>query len=75
MDTIIRYNYSKLLGKIRENNLTQAELAKKIGISESTLNFSLRNKRPFKQDEIIKICEILCISLESVENYFFNKKL
>lgn len=75
MDNIIKYDYSKLLGKIREKGLTQVELAKKIGISEATLNFSLKNKRPFKQDEIIRICEILCIGLESVETYFFNRKL
>lgn len=75
MDNIIKYDYSKLLGKIREKGMTQVELAKEIGISEATLNFSLKNKRPFKQDEIIRICEILCISLESVETYFFNRKL
>lgn len=75
MDNIIKYDYSKLLGKIREKGLTQVDLAKEIGISEATLNFSLKNKRPFKQDEIIRICEILCISLESVETYFFNRIL
>lgn len=75
MDNIIRYDYSKLLGKIREKGMTQVELAKEIGISEATLNFSLKNKRPFKQDEIIRICEILGINLESVETYFFNRKL
>lgn len=75
MNKFFVYDYSKLLGKMREKNLTQAELSKKIGISESTLNFSLKNKRPFKQDEMLKICKILELDLENIECYFFTKKL
>lgn len=64
------YDYSKLLGRLREKQITQSELASKLGISETTLNFSLKNKRPFKQSEINQMCEILSIPLNSIEVFF-----
>lgn len=67
----IIYDYSKLLGKIREKGFTQVSLAKELGVSETTLNFSLVNKRAFKQDEILKLCDILEIPLQSLDDYFF----
>ena len=48
-----RYDYSKLLGLMREKRITQTCLAKKVGISETSMNFSLNNKRDFKQEEIL----------------------
>nr|DAF24316.1 MAG TPA: Protein of unknown function (DUF739) [Caudoviricetes sp.] len=71
----IIYDYSKLLGKIREKGFTQVSLAKELGVSETTLNFSLGNKRAFKQDEILKLCDILEIPLQSLDDYFFAIKL
>ena len=70
----VLYDYSKLLGRIREKGFTKVTLAEAIGISETTLNLSLGNKRAFKQDEILKACEILGIPLESVNSYFFCHK-
>ena len=43
------YNYSKLLGQIREKNYTQETLAKEIGIQSTTLSQKLNNKAKFKQ--------------------------
>ncbi len=68
-----KYDYSKLLGKLRELNITQSEFAKRLGISETTLNFSLNNKRPFKQSEISRACEILAIPIANIESFFFAK--
>jgi DNA-binding XRE family transcriptional regulator len=70
MENIV-YNYSKLLGRMREKGVTQVVLAKEIGLSETSINFSLGNKRPFKQDEIASICAFLDIPISEVENYFF----
>lgn len=70
MEKII-YDYSKLLGRMREKNVTQVSLAKGIGLSETSINFSLGNKRPFKQDEITSICAFLAITISDVEDYFF----
>ena len=68
------YDYSKLLGRMREKGVTQGDLACKIGISEPTLNLTLNNKRRFKQDEISKICVVLDIPVAEIEFYFFCRK-
>lgn len=69
------YNYNRLLGKMRERGLTQVMLAKQLDISETSLNLSLNNKRDFKQDEMVKACEILGIPLSDVADYFFAQML
>lgn len=66
------YNYSKLLGKLRELGLTQLELATKIGLSETGLSAKLKNKSEFKQSEMLKIVDIIGESPATVEMYFFN---
>lgn len=63
-------DYSKLKGLMREKGVTQAELAKKIGMAESTLNLKLSGKSFFKADEILKIAEILDI-MRPLDDYFF----
>lgn len=70
-----RYDYSKLLGRMRESGYTQAMLAKAIGISETSLNLSLNNKRDFDQDEMIRSCDTLGIPIEQISEYFFTHKL
>lgn len=67
------FNYSKLLGRMREFGYTQEKLAKTIGLNESTLNAKLNNKGYFKQDEIDKICEVLDISVSEIGSYFYSK--
>lgn len=67
-----QYDYSLLLGRMREKGYTQERLAKAVGISECTLNFSLNNKRNFRQDEMLKISEVLDVSISQIENYFFK---
>ena len=68
------YNFSKLLGRMKENSMTQADLANGIGISGSTLNAKLKNKYPFTADEIENICAVLDISNEDIGIYFFCKQ-
>lgn len=67
------YDYSKLLGRLREKKITQSELAGKLGISETSLNLSLNNKRPFKQSEISNICDCLAIPVDYIDSYFFAR--
>ena len=67
------YNYSKLLGRLKEFNLTQAELAEKIGKNKGTLNTKFNNKFAFTADEIDSICEVLEISNDEIGKYFFTK--
>lgn len=70
-----QYDYSRLLGKMREQGFTQEKLAKSIGISACSLNLTLNNKRDFRQDEILKIGQFLHISSDDFSAYFFNHKL
>lgn len=68
----IGYDYSKLLGRMKEKGVTQLELANEIGVSETTMNFSLMNKRAFKQNEMLDACRVLDIALSEVDIYFFS---
>lgn len=68
------FDYSKLVGRIREMGFTQDSLAEVVGIGASTLNLKLCNKRLFKQDEILKIVEALKISIADIPMYFFCLK-
>ena len=70
-----RYDYYKLLGRMKEHGFTQAALARAIGISETSLNLSLNNKRDFDQDEMIRSCVALGIPIEQISEYFFTHKL
>ena len=70
-----RYDYRKLLGKMREQKVTQEVLAEKVGISATSMNLSLNNKRDFRQEEILVICESLDISLSDIPTYFFTKDI
>lgn len=71
----MRLDYSKLLGRIRERELTQAEVAKKIGVSPATLNKKLRGHTEFTQSEIGSLCKLLDIRHKEISAYFFTEKL
>ena len=66
-----KYNYSKLLGAIKEHGYTQQSFAQKLGISACSLNLTLHNKRDFRQDEISKASELLKIPASAICDYFF----
>ena len=66
-----QYDYSKLLGRMREKKYTQETLSAAIGMSAQSLNLRLNNKLPFKQDEIITILKCLDVPIEHVDAYFF----
>lgn len=69
------YNYQKLLGRIKELDVTQEELSEMSNICYTNLNKSLNNKRLFRQDEIINICDALQISYHKIPIYFFTSQL
>ena len=68
------YNYGKLLGRMKGKRFTQDELADKIGISATSMNLSLNNKRDFKQEEILSVCDCLGIPLSKIPEYFFCRQ-
>jgi hypothetical protein len=67
----IKFNYSKLRGRITEKCGTQQAFAKLLGIAECTLTSKLNGYTYFTQEEIYRIMEILDINPEEVSLYFF----
>lgn len=70
-----KYNYGRLLWKMREKGMSQEELAKKIGISACSLSLKLRNKGDFRQNEIVSICNELGLKYSCIDDYFFAREL
>jgi hypothetical protein len=66
------YNYSKLNGKIIEVCGTKGKFAELMGLSERSVSLKLNNKIMFKQDEISKASQILNISIDEIQSYFFT---
>ena len=67
----MKFNYSKLLGRMRECGFTQEQLAKAIGINKATLSAKLNNRFSFTQDEILNICKLLNIHICEIGDYFY----
>jgi hypothetical protein len=65
------YNYSSLSGKIVEKFGTQYRFAEAMGLSEHTISQKLNKKQQWKQNEILKACELLEIRKEEIPKYFF----
>lgn len=68
-------DYSKLKGRIVEKCGTQGNFAQKMGLSERTVSLKLSGKIPFKQPEILKALEVLDLSEEDIQAYFFVVKV
>lgn len=66
------FDYSKLKGKIKEIYNTQNNFAEAIGIGKSLLSQKLNNHSEFSQAEMYKICEVLNIKLNKINEYFFT---
>lgn len=69
----MKYNYSKLLGRIKECGLTQEQLAKAIGKNKSTISSKINNQFSFTQEEMDCICRVLDIPNDKIGEYFFAR--
>ena len=67
----MKFNYSKLLGRMKECGFTQEQLAKAIGINKGTLSMKLNNRFSFSQDEILAICKVLNIPVSEIGEFFY----
>ena len=67
----MKFNYAKLLGRMKECGFTQAQLAKAIGVNKATLSGKLNNHFSFSQEEILSICKVLNISVCEISDYFY----
>lgn len=69
------YDYSKLLGRIKEKYNTRENLSKHISISITSLNSRLNNSLKFNQQDIDELCNALDINEEEIPIYFFTEKV
>lgn len=68
-------DYSLLWGKIKQSGFTQSELAKKIGISKTSLSLKINNHQQFTQNEILRISNEIGIAKKDIPKYFFEGKV
>lgn len=69
------FNYSKLRGRIVEKFETQGKFAAAMGWSERTLSKKMTGKIPWKQTDIYKAIGLLGLSIEDIQEYFFDVKV
>lgn len=69
----INFDFNKLKGRIKEILGTQENYAKELNISVPALIKKLNNQSQFTQTEICKSREILKISDEELNLYFFSE--
>lgn len=64
-------NTNKLKGRMKELEITQADVAKSLGIAQPTANQKLNNIRSFDLDEAEKLSAMLHIEAGEFGTYFF----
>lgn len=64
-------NINDLKAEIARNNLTIPKLALFIGMDKKTLYSRINGETVFKQNEIVKLSQVLRLSEESVMHIFF----
>lgn len=69
------FDYSKLRGRIVEKFNTQGAFAKAIGLSQRSLSLKLQGKLFFRQDEIERAINLLCVKPEDIGKYFFAQNV
>ena len=64
-----------LNNKIDEIDIPIATIANKMGLSRQSLYLKLNGRREFKTSEMLKICEILRLTIEERNHIFFADKV
>lgn len=67
----MKFNHSKLLGRIKECGFTQESLAKAIKINKGTMTAKLNGQSHFTSSEIVSVCNTLDIPYKEISQYFF----
>lgn len=71
----MRFDYSKLLGRITEIYGNQGNFAIAMRLSERTMSLKLNNIRPWKDNEIKKAMKLLKLPENKVHLYFFKEEV
>lgn len=69
------FDYSALVGKIREIFGTQEKFANAIGMSRTSLYQKLKNKVEFTQIEMRQAIKVLKLKDADIPKYFFTVKV
>ncbi len=69
------FNHSKLRGKIKEKFGSESKLAKKIGLSPTSLSYRLNNGVEFSSTEMYQIITVLGLESFEIKEYFFEEKV
>lgn len=67
----VKFNYSRLLGRIIEKCGSRVAFAEKAKISTTALVRKMSGKVAFRNDEIVRMSEVLEIPIEEAHLYFF----
>lgn len=73
MSVVMKFDYSKLRGRIKEIYRTETKFAEALGISTVSLSKRLNNMIGFDSNEMHQACELLQIPLEDAPKYFFTR--
>lgn len=71
----MKFDYSKLRGRIREILGSEANFCKAMPMTRSTLSLKLNGKVEFTQSEIVAAMEVLQLPMSAIGEYFFKEKL
>lgn len=66
------FDYSKLRGRIVEKFGSQSKFARKMEWSERTLCLKMTGKVAWKQTDILKAINLLGLTEDNIQEYFFN---
>lgn len=64
-------NTNKIKGRMKELEITQADVAKALNIAQPTANQKINNIRPFDLEEAETLTKLLDIAPEDFGIYFF----
>lgn len=67
----MKFNNSKLRGKIRELFGTEQNFSDAVGISKSALSAKLNNNSEINRDEMLKMIDLLNIKKDDIFEIFF----
>ncbi len=71
----MKYDFSKLRGKIKEVFGKNSAFARAMGLSERTMSLKLNGRVGWKQKEIEDACQFLGIPRPEIVDYFFTLKV
>ena len=71
----MKFDYSKLNGRITEIFNSQKKLAKAMNLSERSISLKLNNQRYWKNNEITTACNLLLIPDNQIGDYFFKQEV